>query len=242
LYSNASMYQIERAVNTIIHLCILMRCRILRSVTGHLPPKRMKRSEIREQTLSRLLDAALRLFVKAGMDGFSVEDVAEAAGYSRGAFYSHFDSKDALVCAVLERENQKGYQHLDALYAQDLSPVERLKQLREYYVGFTRDVDGCMFWMSMHMYALRNPEVRPRIAALLRSDREAIVKYVRRTFEELGTEPPFPPDVLALALIAEAQGLTLSRMVEPDSITIEQAEQALGGYFDRLVGIPAQDE
>jgi AcrR family transcriptional regulator len=197
----------------------------------------MKRSEIREQTRSRLLDATLHLFVKAGMDGFTVEDVAEMAGYSRGAFYSHFESKDDLVCAVLERENQKGYKHLDALYEQDLSPVERLKQLRAYYVSFTRDVDGCMFWMAMHMYALRNPDARPRIAALLHSDREAIVKYVRRTFEELGTAPPFPPDVLALALIAEAQGLTLSRMVEPDAITVEQAQQALGGYFDRLTAV-----
>jgi len=92
----------------------------------------MKRSEIREQDPLPVLDATLHLFVKAGMDGFTVEDVAEMAGYSRGAFYSHFESKDDLVCAVLERENQKGYKHLDALYEQDLSPVERLKQLRAY--------------------------------------------------------------------------------------------------------------
>jgi AcrR family transcriptional regulator len=197
----------------------------------------MKRSEIREQTRSRLLDATLQLFVKAGIDGFSVEDVAKLAGYSRGAFYSHFESKDDLVCAVLERENHKSHKQLDTLYTLEISPVERLKQLREYYISLARDVDGCMFWMAMHMYALRNPEVRPRIAALLHSDREAIVRYVRRTIEELGIEPPFPPDVVALALIAEAQGLTISRMVEPDAITLEQTEQALGGYFDRLVGM-----
>jgi AcrR family transcriptional regulator len=207
------------------------------SVTETLPRKRLTRNEIREQTRSRLLEAALQLFRKAGIEGFSVEDVSEMAGYSRGAFYSHFESKDDLVCAVLERENQRGYKQVDDLYAQNLSPIERLKQLRAYYINVARDLDGCAFWMSMHMYALRNPDVRPRIAELLRSDREAIVRYVRRTFEELGSEPPFPPDVLALTLIAEAQGLTLSRMVEPDAITAEQAEQALGGYFDRLVGM-----
>ena len=197
----------------------------------------MKRSEIREQTRSRLLEAALKLFVKTGIEGFSVEDVAEMAGYSRGAFYSHFESKDDLVCAVLEHEIRRGHEQLDVLFAQEQPPPERLRQIRAYYVSVVRDLDGCMFWMSMHMYALRNPDVRPRIAALLRSDRVATVEYVRRTFEELGIEPPFPPGVLGLMLIAEAQGLTLSRMVEPEAITLEQAEQALGGYFDRLVGL-----
>lgn len=197
--------------------------------------KRVKRSEIREQTRTHLLDAALRLFVGGGVDGFSVEDVAELAGYSRGAFYSHFKTKDDLVCAVLERENQKSYRDLDDLYAQDLAPLERLRQLRAYYVNLARDVDGCVLGVAVQMYAIRNPQARPHIAALLRSDREAVVRYVRRSCKELGIEPPFSPDVLALTLIAEAQGLTLSCMVEPDAITVEQSQAALGGYFDRLV-------
>jgi len=200
------------------------------------PRKRLKRCEIRAQTRSRLLDAALQLFVKVGIEGFSVEDVAELAGYSRGAFYSHFETKDDLVCAVLERENKKSYVELDALYAQDLQPAERLKRLRAYYVSLARNVDACVLGVAVHMYAIRNPQVRPRIAALLRSDREAVVRYVRRSYEELGIEPPLPPDVLALTLIAEAQGLTLSCMVEPEAITLEQSEEALGGYFDRLTG------
>lgn len=205
-------------------------------VTETIQRKRLKRSEIREQTRSHLLDAALQLFVRGGIDGFSVEDIAEMAGYSRGAFYSHFKTKDDLVCAVLERENQKSYVELDDLYAQDLPPLGRLEQLRGYYVRLARDADACVLGVAMQMYAIRNPQVRPRIAALLRSDREAVVNYVRRSYEELDIQPPFPPDVIALALISEAQGLTLSRMVEPEAITLEQAEEALGGYFDRLTG------
>ena len=198
--------------------------------------KRVKRCEIREQTRARLLDAALRIFVNGGIDGFSVEDIAEMAGYSRGAFYSHFKTKDDLVCAVLERENQKSYVELDALYALDLPPLERLKHLRAYYVRLARNADACVFGVAMQMYAIRNPQVRPRIAALLHADREAVVEYVRRSYAELKIQPPFPPDVIALALISEAQGLTLSRMVEPEAITLEQTEQTLGGYFDRLTG------
>jgi AcrR family transcriptional regulator len=48
--------------------------------------KRLSREDSREQTLQRLLDAAEKLIARKGLDAASVEDIAAAAGYSRGAF------------------------------------------------------------------------------------------------------------------------------------------------------------
>lgn len=58
----------------------------------------------RAVTRERLLDAARDLLAREGIHGASVEHICEAAGFSRGAFYSNFTSKDELVLALLERE------------------------------------------------------------------------------------------------------------------------------------------
>lgn len=57
----------------------------------------------RENTRTRLLDAAHAVFGEAGLDAASVEAVCERAGFTRGAFYSNFASKDELFLALVER-------------------------------------------------------------------------------------------------------------------------------------------
>ena len=199
--------------------------------------KRLTREESRAQTRDRLLDAALTLFSQGGIDAASIEEVAETAGYSRGAFYSNFDTKDQMVCAVLEREIRRNHEDLHAIFSRGASTAERIGDLRAYYLAVNGDANGCMFWMAMQLYALRNEGVRPQIAALLRSSRAMVVESVRRVFEELGKEPPVPPEMVAFSLIAQAQGLAISRMLDPDTIKVEQVQQALGTYFDRLFGL-----
>lgn len=199
--------------------------------------KRLTREESRAQTRERLLDAALELFIKEGIDATSLEEVAETAGYSRGAFYSNFASKDELICEVVRREIHRGQQQMDAIFAQDLPPMERLAVIRALYLNMGGDINDCMFWMGVRLYAVRNSDVRPKIAELLRSHYAEVAKYVRRAYEEVGKEPPAPPEVLAYGLLAQAQGLALSRMVDPESLSVEQFRQALGTYFDALIGI-----
>lgn len=60
----------------------------------------MEMSKKRSQTQERLIEAALEVFAKTGVAGASVEQICEAAGFTRGAFYSNFDSKDALLLAA----------------------------------------------------------------------------------------------------------------------------------------------
>ena len=201
--------------------------------------KRLTREESRAQTRERLLDAAMELFMKQGIDATSLEDVAETAGYSRGAFYSNFASKDELICEVVDREIQRGQGDMNAILGQDLPPMERLALIRSYYLNLGCDVENCMFWTAVRLYAMQNPNVRPRIAKLLSSHYGEIANYIRRVFEELGKEPPAPPEILAFSLLAQAMGLAISQMVDPDLITAEQFQQALSFCFDALIGVSA---
>jgi AcrR family transcriptional regulator len=198
--------------------------------------KRLSREESRAQTRGRLLDSARELFIKAGIEATSIEQVTEAAGYSRGAFYSNFESKDALICAVLELELRKQQQRLDAIFSIEPN-ANRMAAIRNFYLDFATDVEGCLFLVSMQMYALQHPGIRLKIAELLRSDRFTMVEKARIVVEELeklGTPSPASPEVLVLSLQAQALGMCVSHMVEHESIDSEQIRQALLLTFDHL--------
>ncbi len=62
--------------------------------------RRQTREESQAETRERLLESASKLFCKHGVEATSIDQVAEEAGYSRGAFYSNFETRDALVCAA----------------------------------------------------------------------------------------------------------------------------------------------
>jgi AcrR family transcriptional regulator len=79
--------------------------------------KRLTRQDSREETRQHLLDAAQRLIAKKGLSTASVEDIAEAAGYTRGAFYSNFGSKDDLFLELLRRDHNETHVQLAAGHA-----------------------------------------------------------------------------------------------------------------------------
>src|SRR5215469_4015424 len=63
---------------------------------------RVRTRPTRDDTREKLFEAAARVFEEAGIGGASIEAIAAAAGFSRGAFYSNFASKDELIIAMLE--------------------------------------------------------------------------------------------------------------------------------------------
>lgn len=77
----------------------------------------------RRRTRARLLDAAFDVFAEQGVRAASVETIAERAGFTRGAFYSNFSSKEELFFALLEREKEMRLEQLDTGVAQFLRPL-----------------------------------------------------------------------------------------------------------------------
>ncbi|WP_285117362.1 TetR/AcrR family transcriptional regulator [Leifsonia sp. fls2-241-R2A-40a] len=77
----------------------------------------------RQRTRARLLDAAFDVFAEHGVRAASVETIAEAAGFTRGAFYSNFSSKEELFFALMEREKTMRLEQLNSGVAQFLAPL-----------------------------------------------------------------------------------------------------------------------
>jgi len=186
---------------------------------------RLSRAEKREETRARLLDAAESVFAEKGIGSSSIEDITDRAGFSRGAFYSNFDTKDALVGALLERHIAVDAADMQELFDNSADAGDFFARLRD------REQTPGRHALSLEfiLYAVRNPEARPEVARLLAISRQTTVRLIEQQWEASGIEHP-PIDVLEAAKVIEAldDGLDLQRLIDPEGFP-------LGMFTDVLV-------
>ena len=197
--------------------------------------KRLTREDSREQTTQRLLDAAQKLIAKRGLSDASVEDIAEAAGYTRGAFYSNFSSKGDLFIELLRRDHEKTNAQLNAL-RDDSLPLDHIQQrVREIYTQMYRDNESFMNWTEARMLAARDAKFRAKLDALLAEKRAQIAEFIEYFYERAG---------IALAAAADGSGDGLHQplrrreavhALEPGDMTSEDAESVLSLFVDSLM-------
>jgi AcrR family transcriptional regulator len=199
--------------------------------------KRLTREESRAQTRDRLQDAAYEIVVRNGIEEASIEDIAEAAGFSRGAFYSNFESKEELLCALLERETERWQEELRTIMGQATSAHELIQKARAYYVHLGVNSQRCTFALAVRLYAMRHPSVLPHVNEMMRKDQAKVVHQVQAVYAAAGIEPPCSPEIIAFGLMAIAQGLALTQVSDPDAISSEFLPHILETLFDRLSGL-----
>ena len=182
------------------------------------------RAERKAQTRTDLLECAERLFIRDGFHATSVDAVADAAGYTKGAVYSNFAGKEDLFFAVYERRVAERAAELERIV--DGGPTADAA-LRESVASLRGREDG---WIAVFFefwaHVLRHPEHRERFAALHRRALEPYVRGVERLAREQGAEPPLPPALMATAHLALGNGMQLERLTRPDEVDIEAIQHA----------------
>jgi len=197
--------------------------------------KRLTREDSRDQTTQRLLDAAQRLIAKKGLSATSVEDIAAAAGYTRGAFYSNFSSKDDLFIELLRRDHMRVHTQLGALHNDALSLDHIQERGRELYGQLYRDNESFMNWTEARLLAARDARFRIKLNTLLAEKRSHIVEFIHYFYERAGTEPPLPPDALAMGFMAVVEGMKLSLLSSPGEMPAGMAESVLTVFIDSIM-------
>jgi AcrR family transcriptional regulator len=187
-------------------------------------PRRLTREEKQARTRERLLDAAERVFLRRGLQGSSVEEIAAEAGYTRGAFYSNFQSKDQLFVELLHDRIYSGYRRmLDRLPEAAATPRERLRVAADQVRDVQSHEEGrwlFRLWLECLTQAARDEGFRELAATFWRSNRAAMAAQGKAQYEELGSEPPLPPEQIATAMIALDIGLAVQHLVDPDAVPL----------------------
>jgi AcrR family transcriptional regulator len=186
----------------------------------------------RELTRTALMDAAAEVFARRGFSGASLEEIAETAGFSRGAIYKNFESKEELFLAVLDRriEDQlkgfsQAFEREGAIAAMD--PARMAAVWRE-------NLSGGLEWLALdlefRLYAIRNPEVRKRLAAHEQAFRRAVAKFMEEHSSSLGITFNIPVDTLAGIVLPATQGFSESASLDPE------AEDNYAAFLELVIG------
>jgi AcrR family transcriptional regulator len=209
--------------------------------------KRLTREERKAETRRRLLEAAAEVFIRRGFQGASVEEIAAEAGYTRGAFYSNFQSKEQLFVELLHERVYHEFEDLLRRIPAELSPVERLRFGADELVrNYRRAEEGgeghwlFALWLECLAHAARHPDFRSLAATFWRGTRAMNAHALGDAFERLGRDPPIEPKHLATALTALDIGLAVQRLVDPQEVPLELYpalyELLFGPLFERPIG------
>ncbi|HSZ04911.1 MAG TPA: TetR/AcrR family transcriptional regulator [Solirubrobacteraceae bacterium] len=200
-------------------------------------PKRQRPT--RAQTRQLLLQAAGEVFAERGYDRASLDEVATAAGLTKGAVYSSFAGKDDLFYALMRKR-------IDERLALVTEAVDRQATVSD----MTRDAgsglaqlmssqrDWHLLFIEFWARAVRDPALHNEFVHERRSVRGLIAQFLEAQAEQAEVNLPAPADQLAVVVLALSNGIAIEHIADPDTVDPSTFGVALALLLDRLL-LPA---
>lgn len=192
----------------------------------------MKQAERRAQTTKRLLDAAVGVFARLGFHAATVDDIADAAGYTKGAVYANFAGKEALFLALLDRHLDDQFAAVDRMAASapdtDLQVWLRDASAAQMAAGGPFGLLTLEFWL----YAAREPVAMAALATRYRRMRERLAGMIAERDAARGVTDSRSPDHAAAQVLGLDAGLFLQHLIDPETITPALRATAIAAVID----------
>jgi len=174
--------------------------------------ERMTQERRRQLTRDLLLDAAEEVFAERGFEGASLDDIAQRAGYTRGAIYKHFSSKAELFLASNARFNSRFLQ----VFAGAIEPGTPMDEVdmnsiaETWHAAQTQDPKLFALGLEFNLYVLRHPEERERVRQGRHVVAELIASFIQAEADRLGETLRMPALTIARLVLAVSDGLQLA--------------------------------
>jgi AcrR family transcriptional regulator len=174
------------------------------------------RKEQQARTRSKLMRSAARLFCRGGLEQTSVDQIAQHAGYTKGAFYSNFKSKEELFLALLDQKFGEEIQRIEETLTTDTTPDEAVRHAGEDFMRFMRsDPEWERLYLEFVAHAVRNDDFRQELLTRCRAMDERLEEVYARWAKEIGITPPIPlADITQITSIM-ADGFLLRQQIDP---------------------------
>lgn len=197
-----------------------------------------RRNSIR--TRAALLDAAAEVFADKGFNAATLDEIAAAAGFTRGAVHHHFGSKEEMFLAVIERRDAELLASYEPIAPDAIPPDPRANALQWRDLHATDRLDT-MLRLELRLLALRDDDLRRRLVDV---DRRAVVATAERLAElaaRHGATWRRPPDHVA-ALVHLVSGSLRVRAALGETDTVELMETFLGLVWEGTLEPPRRTE
>jgi AcrR family transcriptional regulator len=196
---------------------------------------RLTREESKARTRTRLMEAAGKVFACRGLERATVDEVAGEAGYTKGAFYANFESKEALFLAMLDERFAERLEEIDRVLDSGATVTEQARMAgQEFNDHLAGNPEWSRLFFEFAVQALRDERFRAGLVARQRALRERIAAGFRNHSEALGAEPPLPAELVAAMTYAMADGFALARLLEPESVPEDMFGSMLEMFFTGL--------
>jgi AcrR family transcriptional regulator len=212
------------------------------SVRKDLRSRARRQQERTLQTRVRLLVAAEKIFARDGFEAAKLEEIATEAGYTRGAFYVNFSSKEELFIALLADQVEKRMSRA-ALAAQAIADKPNyLAVMRENYVQSLKDPTWNLLFLEYKFFILRHPEFKEKVLEMQNKAFARTAATLDAIYSQAGFKLPVSTLAAATALGAIANTLGIDLLIGR-AITEKEVDIILGVFFDALVAArPAREQ
>src|SRR5947209_11006903 len=171
---------------------------------------RLNREESQARTRERLIAAARSEIVKKGFALASVRDIADAAGFSQGAFYSNFPDKEAILLELVRQHQSEERSRIEAaLNGAAGDAASALAGIEKWAATVNSDPGFAVLAIELQLQALRSPSFAQGYNEMNRKHRRVLGLAVTRLFELFGKEMPADPVEIVAAFIALGRGMAL---------------------------------
>ena len=180
-------------------------------------PARATRAERQAATRAALLRAASHAICAHGMDRASVELIAAEAGYTKGAFYANFASKQEMFLVMLDAKFGEVIGLVEAALEEPGDPLQVSRRAGEEFLRYVeRDPEWPRLYQEFAVHAARNERFRAEFAARQRALRARLADVFERWAAALGIEPALPHADVAAMIYVMADGFVLDRIIDPE--------------------------
>jgi AcrR family transcriptional regulator len=180
---------------------------------------RLTREQSKAQTREKLLAAARSVFARRGFHGSSVEEIASEAGYSTGALYSNFEGKEDLFLVLMEREIDEHAREIAQAVEERPSIAERAQGgAQQWMTMIDREPELLLLFMEFWAYGVRDPQMRPKVAARFAQVRALLTELISDGMREFELELEISPEHLAVAIDALADGIARQKLADPQAV------------------------
>jgi AcrR family transcriptional regulator len=178
------------------------------------------RTERRARTRAQLLAAAARVYARRGFDGATVDEIADEAGFTKGAVYDHFGSKENLMLALLDEHLAAQIAEQIALFDPSIETAERPRAGADRWIRrLEEDPDAFRLFVETWVHAQRDEELRVRVAAGMEAWRETFRGFGAARGQHDRLEIPEELlDHVATVMLALGTGLGMVKLADPDRV------------------------
>jgi len=166
-----------------------------------------------EETRSKLMESSIKLFSTKGFNAASVDDICAKAGVSKGAFYHHFESKQALFLALLDGWLKNIDDAIEA--SKDKTAPETFTQMTEAFPYiFATAGEGLPMFLEFWLQASRDKKIWEASVAPYRRYHKYFTSLIKKGVDE-GSFIELDPELTSRMIISTAMGLLLQSLMDP---------------------------